>query len=192
MGRSTPSRRTIKSDHYFSDVYTYRRAIHLVLMISTRFRSPGSSRVQSSEEIATPQPSSLDKVPAFFHDALAIHLLRLGIVDVAESSLEPLRSITSRIAAAVQTTSPSDPDARKGKNSQAVVIRVDDDAAKALQASSIYACDVIHERAQNLQGSTTGWNGDGITAAGISAWFFRRPHSANDDGLPSIFVSMVS
>ena len=155
-------------------------------MISTRFRS---SRAQSSEEIATPQPSSLDKVPAFFHDALAIHLLRLGIVDVAESSLEPLRSITSRIAAAMHTTSPSDPD---GKNSQTVVIRVDDDAAKALQASSIYACDVIHERAQNLQGSTTGWNGDGITAAGISAWFFRRPHSANDDGLPSIFVSMVS
>lgn len=166
-------------------------------MISTRFQSPSSSQVQPSEEIVTPGPqhSSLDKIPAFFHDALATHLLLLGIVDVAKSSLEPLRSITSRIAAAMKTTShsdPDDPDARKGKSPQAVVIRVDDDAARALQASSIYACDVIHERAQILQGSTRGWNKDGITAAGISAWFFRRPHSVNDDGLLSIYVSTVS
>ena len=181
--------RTIKSDCYHSDVHTYRKAIHLVLMLSTHFESPNSSDAQCSEETAAFRCSPLDALPAFVHGALGTQLLHLSIIDVTKSNLESLRSISSQMAAIMQT---NEADARKGKTeSQPIFIRVDDDAAHALQASSIHACDAIAERAQDLETSAKGRNENGITAAGISAWFFARGQLSGD-GLPRIFVSTVS
>ena len=128
--------RAIKSDRYHSDVYTYRKAIHIVLMISTHFESPNPSDAQCSETAAS-RCSPLDMLPAFVHGALGTQLLHLGIIDVTKSNLESLRSITSQMAAIMQT---NEADARKGKSdseSQPIFIRVDDDVAHALQASRL-------------------------------------------------------
>ena len=101
-----------------------------------------------------------------------------GIIDVTKSNLESLRSITSQMTAIMQT---NEADARKGKTkSQPIFIRVDDDAAHALQASSIHACNAIAERAQDLETSAKGWNENGITATRVSAWFFTRGQLSGD------------
>ena len=101
-----------------------------------------------------------------------------GIIDVTKSHLESLRSITSQMTAIMQT---NEADARKGKTkSQPIFIRVDDDAAHALQASSIHACNAIAERAQDLETSAKGWNENGITATRVSAWFFTRGQLSGD------------
>jgi hypothetical protein len=159
-------------------------------MISTRLESPVSAQVQTSDDTAANRTSWLDKLPAFVHDTLVTQLLLLGIIDVTKSKLETLRSITSQIAAVNEPIADSE---RKDQHPAFIrIIDYDYDVAHALQASTIYACDAIAERAQSLQGTTNGWDEDGITAAGISAWFFHKGRLASRDGLPWIVVSTVS
>lgn len=162
-------------------------------MVSTHFESLTFAQVQTLGDTAAYRTSWLDKLPAYVHDNLATQMLLLGVIDVTKSRPATLRLITSQIS---ETVPPNEPVARKGdsdgKDQHPTFIRVDYDVALALQASTIYACDVIAERAQSLQGNTKGRDEDGINAAGISAWFFHKGRLASRDGLSRTIVSTVS
>lgn len=175
-------------------VYTYQRAIHLVLMIADRFSNPTATKAQGPAAAAGPH-SPIHQLPAVAHDALATAFLQLGIVDVAKSSLEPLRPIIAQIS---DVTTANETPSKSGNldddsTRRPVFIPVDRDVVQILHAASIYACDVIAKRAQMREGSPKGWDADGITAAGLSAWFSAKSsHVWTGDVLPRIVVSMVS
>lgn len=173
------------------DVYLYRRAIYLVLMIPTRFElDAGALALPSSTSTGQAQSPPLDQsqlqlLPALANDTMTTTLLHLGIIDVSTAKIESLRAINQRISESATATPPpptatANPSENGNTNTNSnklnkedepvVFIEADGDAVWALLAASVLACDVMAERAQARLVGKKAWRSGPVSAAGLSAF----------------------